>query len=295
MRFEDIVFVYHLSDPGQIAWHGRDHAHGPGLYEIHYFVSGEGCFRNAASRFPIGRGSIYFSSPGMRHQILATEPDKPITYYALLVDSSEDEETKSLLDKLVGRGEGRTVGTGYRFFFADILEKHLSGDEELEQSARHALLSFLYQIAAGKYSTWATADNAHIEKAIAIMQARIERRLDLAELCRRLDVSREHFIRLFTARMGMSPMRYYSRLKLEAASAMLLSTNLHVGQIADKLGFETQFSFSRAFRRAMGYSPTAYRESFLQKVDFVVDKGVEGLGAFESPRAFVGGERGEDD
>jgi AraC-like DNA-binding protein len=275
VRFEDIVFVYHLSDPGQIAWHGRNHLHGAGLYEIHYFISGEGCFRNAASRFTIERGSLYFSSPGMRHQIIATELEKPITYYAVLIDVSDDPEVRALLDRLVGRGEGRSVGTGFRFFFADLLEKHLSGDAELENSARHAMISFLYQIAAGKFSNWASADNAHIEKAIAIMQARIGRSLDLAELCRRLDVSREHFIRLFSGYMGMPPMRYYARLKTEAASAMLLSTNLHVGEIADRLGFESQFSFSRAFRHATGISPTDYRERFLQKVDFVVDRNGE--------------------
>lgn len=63
----------------------------------------------------------------MWHQILATVHEKPITYYALFIDSSDDKETAVLLDRLVGRGEGRIVGNGYRFFFADILEKHLSG------------------------------------------------------------------------------------------------------------------------------------------------------------------------
>jgi AraC-like DNA-binding protein len=293
MRFEDIVFVYHLSDPGQIAWHGRDHCHGANLYEIHYFVSGEGSFRNASTRYAIERGSLYFSSPGMWHQILATVHEKPITYYAVLIDASSDEETSLLLDRLVGRGEGRIVGTGYRFFFADILEKHLSKEPELESSARHSLLSLLYQIAAGKGPGWAAKDNAHIEKAIAIMQTRIERRLDLGELCEFLDVSREHFVRLFSSYMGMPPMRYYARLKIEAARAMLSSTNLHVGEIADKLGFESQFSFSRAFRQSTGISPTDYRDRFLQKVDFVVEKGKKIPKSGEGARVLLRGPQQE--
>lgn len=126
LRFADIVFVYHLSDAGQIAWHGRDHCHGKGLYEIHYFISGEGSFRNASARYTIKPGSLYFSAPEMRHQILATEATKPITYYAILIDASSDEEIRPLLDQLVGRGESRDIGTGYRFFFADILEKHIA-------------------------------------------------------------------------------------------------------------------------------------------------------------------------
>lgn len=294
MRFEDIVFVYHLSDPGQIAWHGRDHAHGACLYEMHYFVSGEGSFRNASTRYAIQKGSLYFSSPGMCHQILATVPEKPITYYALLIDVADDGEVAALLERLVGKGEGRIVGTGYRFFFADILEKHLSNEEELEYSARHSLISLLYQIAAGKgQSGWGAADNAHIEKAIAIMQSRIERDIDLGELCSILDVSREHFVRLFSAGMGMPPMRYYARLKIEAACAMLSSTNLRIGEISDKLGFESQFSFSRAFHKALSISPSDYRDRFLQKVDFV-EGGKAGKGATDqSPgaRVFSGSSR----
>lgn len=291
MRFEDIVFVYHLSDPGQIAWHGRDHCHGENLYEIHYFVSGAGSFRNASTRYTIEKGSLYFSAPGMRHQILATVPEKPITYYAILIDAVADEETGELLKRLVGRGEARIIGSDYRFFFADILQKHLSEEPELEFSARHSLLSLLYQIAAGKGSSYRANDNVHIEKAIAIMQARIERRLDLGELCGLLGVSHEHFIRLFTNYMGIPPMRYYARLKIEAARAMLSSTNLHVGEIADKLGFDSQFSFSRAFRHATDVSPTDYRDKFLQKVDFLTEKGKKEEGKDESARILLRGDR----
>ena len=51
--------------------------------------------------------------------------------------------------------------------------------------------------------------------------------------------------------MCMQLMRYYARLKIE---------------------FDSQLSFSRAFMRATGISPTDYRDRFLQKVDFVVEK-----------------------
>ena len=86
-------------------------------------------------------------------------------------------------------------------------------------------------------------------------------------------LSREHFVRVFTERMGMPPMRYYTRLKIEAARAMLSSTNLRVQEIADKLGFENQFGFARAFKRVSGMTPTEYRATCLQRSDFTVGGG----------------------
>ena len=68
--------------------------------------------------------------------------------------------------------------------------------------------------------------------------------------------------------MRMPPMRYYSRLKIEAARAMLSSTKLGIGAISDKLGFASQFGFSRAFKSIAGISPSVYRAKCLQKADF---------------------------
>ncbi|HOX30813.1 MAG TPA: AraC family transcriptional regulator [Spirochaetales bacterium] len=268
MRLADIVFVYHLRDPRQIAWHGRDHSHPGEEWEFHYFVSGEGSFRNGGSRYSITSGSLYLSPPGMRHQIIASSDERPITYYATLVDAAGDEELSSLLASLSGKGARRELGSGYRFFFADLRQKHFSGDRDLELSARHALLAFLYELSAGVGPGWGAPDNVHVEKALALMEASLARDLDLDAICRRIGLSREHFVRLFAARMGMPPMRYFSRLKLEAAAAMLSSTGLSVGAISERLGYETQFSFSRAFKRQLGVAPSEYRARLVQKADF---------------------------
>ena len=270
MRFEDIVFVYHLRDEAQIAWHGRSHSHPGSLYELHYFITGEGSFRDGTTVYSIAPGSLYLTIPGATHQISATNARKPITYYAILVDAEGDHEVLGLLEKLGERRSSFAIGPAQRFFFADLLGKRASGRPELIMAAYHGLLAFLYSLAAGQVGAQRPADNAHVEKALAIMQGAIERNLDLGAICDRIQLSREHFVRVFTERMGMPPMRYYTRLKIEAARAMLSSTNLRVQEIAYKLGFENQFGFARAFKRVSGMTPTEYRATCLQRSDFVV-------------------------
>lgn len=215
---------------------------------------------------------MHLSPPGTTHQILATSLRKPITYYAVLIDPEGDTELLSLLDGL-GRGPTpRTIGTSHRFFFADLLEKSASAKRELVMAAYHGFLAFLYSLAAGRAAVRGSPDNVHVEKAIAMMQLAIEKPLGLDELCARLGLSREHFVRLFSERMGMPPMKYYLRLKIEAARAMLSSTDLRVGQIADKLGYESPFNFTRAFTRISGMSPTDYRATFLRSESFIGER-----------------------
>jgi AraC-like DNA-binding protein len=268
MRFADIVFVWHLDDERQIAWHGRRHSHGAGLHEIHYFISGSGSFRNGGATWAIQAGSLHLSLPGQTHQISATDPRRPITYYALLFDAAGDEELGRLLDGL-GRAERPwDIGTSRRFFFADLLERRFSGREELVRSAAHLFVAFLYELAAGASQPRDAADNANVEKALAIMQGAIDRDLDLAEIASRVSLSREHFVRVFSGRMGMSPMKYFGRLKVEAARAMLSSTNMRINEIADRLCYSSQFNFARTFRRIAGMSPSEYRARCLQRADF---------------------------
>lgn len=269
MRFSDIVFVYHLRDERQIAWHGRRHAHGGGDFELHYFISGEGSFRNGQATWCIKPGSLHLTPPDSVHQILATNLRKPITYFALLFDAEGDPELAALLARAVhAMAQPIDIGTSHRFFFADLLERYASDQEDLVEASRHSFMAFLYGLLAGAPSSYGAPENAHVEKAVAIMQASIEGQLDLDGLCRRLGLSREHFVRLFSQRMRMPPMRYYGRLKIEAARAMLSSTNLGISVISQKLGYASQFGFSRAFKSVAGLSPSEYRARCLQKADF---------------------------
>ncbi len=268
MRFNDFVFVYHLRDERQIAWHGRLHNHGDGLYELHYFISGEGSFRDRSLFFPIRPGSLYITPPGATHQLAAMSARKPVTYYALLLDTEEDDEVLGLLEGLERRCGSLTIGFSQRFFFADLLVKAGSGSPELVKAAHHNLLAFLYGLAASPTVVRRETDNTYIEKAIAIMQGSVESNLELGAICDRIHLSREHFVRFFSERMGMPPMRYYRRLKIEAAQAMLSSTSLRVQEISAKLGYVNQFVFAHAFKRISGKSPSQYRAIYLQRANF---------------------------
>jgi AraC-like DNA-binding protein len=271
VKFLDVIFVYHLKDENQIRWHGRIHEHPSGEYELHYFISGAGSFHNGHARYNIAPGTLFLSRPGIRHQIVATDVRKPISYYALLfsVDADAVELLSLMGERIFLSGDRIAIGPSWRFFFADLREKAMAANGDLTASARHQFLAFLYSLAAGDAGGWsAGAESVHVEKAIAYMQANLERKLRLSDLSERLELSREHLVRIFTARMRVSPMKYFAKLKIEAAQAMLSSTNRRVQEIADMLGFENQFHFARLFSEQAGMSPTGYRAHCLQKADF---------------------------
>ena len=90
--------------------------------------------------------------------------------------------------------------------------------------------------------------------------------LTLGELADELKLNGSYFIRLFEKRMHQTPMKYYMKLKIEAASALLTCTDLSVKEIAAKLGFSSEFHFSKQFKLKTGMAPIYYRRNYLQQL-----------------------------
>jgi len=74
-----------------------------------------------------------------------------------------------------------------------------------------------------------------------------------------LSCSRLHT--LFRETLGRAPMAYVRELRLAEARRLLSATELAVSEVAEATGFANQFHFSRAFRKAAGQTPSAYRRA----------------------------------
>jgi len=83
--------------------------------------------------------------------------------------------------------------------------------------------------------------------------------IPVARLAALARLSRYHFCRAFRRSFGVSPHRYHSSRRLERAKLLLANPALSVTEIALDVGFRETSSFTTAFRRLVGRTPTAYR------------------------------------
>jgi len=80
--------------------------------------------------------------------------------------------------------------------------------------------------------------------------------LTLAEL---VDLSVYHFARAFKQSFGVPPHRYHIDRRMDRARSLLQRPALSVTQVGIQLGFRETSSFTRAFRKITGLTPTEYR------------------------------------
>ena len=81
---------------------------------------------------------------------------------------------------------------------------------------------------------------------------------DLAEMC---SMSISTMLRHFHKTFGTTPIDYLKNIRLDRATALLMSTDLRVSEIADQCGFSSSSYFISVFRKKFGKTPEEFRKS----------------------------------
>lgn len=82
----------------------------------------------------------------------------------------------------------------------------------------------------------------------------------IESMARLSGMSRSCFHRMVVELTGSTPMQVVNMMRMERAAEMLLYTSYTAAMVADEVGYENQFSFSKAFKRYSGLSPKQFRE-----------------------------------
>ena len=85
--------------------------------------------------------------------------------------------------------------------------------------------------------------------------------IGIQELSDRLNVSRNYLSTVFKRETGYSVNEYLNAVRMQHARHLLRDTDMKIYAIAERLGFADTYYFSAAFKKAVGISPSEYREN----------------------------------
>jgi AraC-like DNA-binding protein len=97
--------------------------------------------------------------------------------------------------------------------------------------------------------------------ALAAVHERPAHPWTLPELARQVASSRTVLAERFSQIVGVPPMSYLARWRLQLAAEQLISSSAKVAAIGAQVGYDSEAAFSRAFKRETGMSPAAWRQS----------------------------------
>jgi AraC-like DNA-binding protein len=105
----------------------------------------------------------------------------------------------------------------------------------------------------------ASADE-RLSRALQAIHENAERPWTVEDLARIALMSRASFARVFQQTLGQTPMQYLSDWRMTLARDLLLTEGLSLSQIADRVGYSSQYAFATAFRRHHGEPPGRWRQ-----------------------------------
>ncbi len=107
---------------------------------------------------------------------------------------------------------------------------------------------------------WAQAlRDPALSAALRAIQERPAGPWTVASLAREASLSRAAFARRFTALTGQPPLSYLTWWRMTIAARLLQTSDASMRAIADRVGYGSEYAFSKAFKRELGLAPANCR------------------------------------
>lgn len=228
---------------------------GPGrreLYIIHYVISGVGFFNGQR----VSKGQGFLITPGMPEHYY---PDKtnPWSFLWVIFSNADAEKLfkKYNADPQTHIFEYNNVNTIIKAVNLLFDSKRLYSSAEMFEIYlnifnNHNHTQPPHQKAADMYYDY----------AINFIHLNLFRPITVEELTEFLGITQPYLYKIFTDKCGISPKQYITNCKLAKVKKLLKETTLSICEIAASVGYSDSLSFSKQFKKLMGYSPKAFRK-----------------------------------
>ena len=105
-----------------------------------------------------------------------------------------------------------------------------------------------------------TAKSQYLNRVITYMRDHLQENLTLTRIAREAGLSESYLNAVFKECVKCATMDYYINMKMDKACYLLCNTDMHIYQVAQYLGYDNQYYFSRAFKKVLGVPPKKYKE-----------------------------------
>jgi AraC-like DNA-binding protein len=121
------------------------------------------------------------------------------------------------------------------------------------------LRRYLEELPPGQSGWLAGLRDETVGRVLALLHARPGRDWTLEELAREVSSSRTSVAKRFMDLVGQPPMQYLTQWRMQVAANLLSQSGAKLASIGREVGYDSEAAFSRAFKKATGIAPGAWR------------------------------------
>lgn len=197
--------------------------------------------------------ALFISNQGVRFHMAGTSNLHPYVSHSLQVRSSSLVQLANLYKEEL---EKEQEATAQALFFVMMSQLH----RQLEiNSASLANSAWPTVLDLPQRSSLSAREQELYQEAMDYIETQRNAPLTRSQIAEALHVSPDHLGRVFYAATGTTIMNYITHRRIEAAKLILAAGSENIGEVANLVGFSSIPSFSTAFKRIAGVTPSDYR------------------------------------
>jgi AraC-like DNA-binding protein len=159
------------------------------------------------------------------------------------------------------------IGHFYQLAVAESLGERMGGESVLAKLSELLFIELVrihLESLPSEQTGWlAGLRDRHVGKALSLMHAQPGKDWTLESISGEVGLSRSALTERFTAFTGMPPMQYLAKWRMQIAASLLAGGQTNIARIATDVGYESEASFSRAFKKIVGMPPATWRKNRL--------------------------------
>lgn len=240
--------------------HGKDRPAGIAQCVVLVCVLGAGRVRVGGTTHEVRRGQVVVLPPNVPHAYEADTGDPWTLWWVHVLGRDLEEFLRS--SGMTAAQPVRQLGDVYRpvSLIEEIVGAMERGDTDASLlAASGAAWHLMAQLCAEQVA--GAAALPVIDAARDYIVANLAEPLTVASLAAMARMSPSHFAAQFRQRVGTSPIRFQTQVRMGRARELLDTTTRNVDSIAAEVGYDDPFYFSRLFRSIHDVAPSVYRSS----------------------------------
>jgi AraC-like DNA-binding protein len=244
-----VVFLYHGVYFARPGFANREHYHAD-MWQAEWVLSGHLVYALSGDEVTVGPDEIMFIPPGLVHRLTSAcgfscrilKFQLPLRAFGSPLHLRLTERTP--LEALLAR---------------EVFAPREAVPWTMTSGYLGALLRLMEPAPASREPAVAAEARDPIAEAHQFAVAHLKEPLTVGRLAGVACLSVPQFSRRFRAATGLSPARWIARQRLMRAAELLRYADLSVQEIAGEVGYVDLPTFSKAFRRWLGVSPSQHR------------------------------------
>lgn len=231
-----------------------------------YCIEGSGWVKFEDNDIILTRNQGVFLRPGREHEYGASKSHPWSYYYIHYEGQMAAPYTRLILDEKESGTYWIKETDEYLKCFSMIMANLEQGwtypNMVMASAYLHKLLSYIYlkkQLDAEGVRN--TSPETRIMAIAEMIEENPQNHVSVLELARAANLSNSRFRELFKQYMGMSPKQYILDMQIRKSKELLVSGDLCIHEVSERVGFPDSHYFSRIFSKKVGISPSEFRET----------------------------------